>query len=184
MSLRADQYAKHCNDSFGPSRSTASLPGPEPTAKVAIITCMDARLAPEAQFGLELGEAHVIRVGGGRVKDAFRSLLASQWVLGTEEVMIVHHTDCGFQRASSELNAKLKVRAEAAEQLGGQQGLLSKAQREAELLSVQVMPITNDPEESVKEDLAWARASEALKKDKVSGWVYDTFKGTMSKVDI
>lgn len=55
---------------------------------------MDARLDVFKMFGLKLGQAHVIRPGGGRAPDALRSLIASEWVLQTEEIMVVHHTDC------------------------------------------------------------------------------------------
>lgn len=87
-----------------------SNPRPAPTAKIAIITCMDARLDPFQMFGLSLGEAHIIRVGGGRAPDALRSLIASEHVLGSEEVMVVHHTDCGFSKANSEDMVREEVR--------------------------------------------------------------------------
>ena len=68
-----------------------------PAKKVAIIACMDARLVPTRILGLEEGDAHVIRNAGGVVTDdAIRSLAISQRLLGTEEVILVHHTDCGM----------------------------------------------------------------------------------------
>jgi carbonic anhydrase len=68
-----------------------------PTRKLAIIACMDARLSPYALLGLREGDAHVIRNAGGVVTDdEIRSLAISQRLLGTEEVMLIHHTDCGM----------------------------------------------------------------------------------------
>ena len=72
------------------------LPMP-PARKVAIVACMDARVNPYPIFGLELGDAHVIRNAGGVVTDdEIRSLAISQRLLGTEEVILMHHTDCGM----------------------------------------------------------------------------------------
>src|SRR4051794_18435511 len=68
-----------------------------PAKKVAVLTCMDARLDPAAILGLEPGDAHVIRNAGGVVTaDEIRSLAISQRLLGTEEIILVHHTDCGM----------------------------------------------------------------------------------------
>ena len=71
--------------------------GPEPRRKIAVIACMDARLDPLAILGLSPGEAHVLRNAGGIVTDdVIRSLAISQRLLGTDEVMLVHHTGCGM----------------------------------------------------------------------------------------
>ena len=68
-----------------------------PRRKVAIVACMDARLLPARLFGLEEGDAHVIRNAGGIVTDEeIRSLAISQRLLQTEEIILVHHTDCGM----------------------------------------------------------------------------------------
>ena len=68
-----------------------------PAKKVAVVACMDARLQPNRILGLEEGEAHVIRNAGGVVTDdEIRSLAISQRLLGTEEVILIHHTDCGM----------------------------------------------------------------------------------------
>jgi carbonic anhydrase len=72
------------------------LPLP-PARKVAVVACMDARLDPAKILGLTEGDAHVIRNAGGVVtEDALRSLAISQRLLGTEEIVLVHHTDCGM----------------------------------------------------------------------------------------
>lgn len=68
----------------------------EPASRVAVLTCMDARLDPLHDLGLTLGDAHVIRNAGGRATDdALRSLLLSWHALGTREVLVIHHTSCG-----------------------------------------------------------------------------------------
>jgi carbonic anhydrase len=72
------------------------LPMP-PASRVAVIACMDARLDPARVLGLEEGDAHVIRNAGGVVTDdEIRSLAISQHLLGTEEIILIHHTDCGM----------------------------------------------------------------------------------------
>src|SRR5215470_5668082 len=67
-----------------------------PARKLAVVTCMDARLDPAKFLGLSEGDAHVIRNAGGRAADAIRSLVISQQLLGTREVVVIHHTDCGM----------------------------------------------------------------------------------------
>jgi carbonic anhydrase len=68
-----------------------------PARKLAVLACMDARLDPAKLLGLEEGDAHVIRNAGGVVSDdALRSLAISQNLLGTEEIILIHHTDCGM----------------------------------------------------------------------------------------
>ena len=74
----------------------ADLPMP-PGRKLAVVACMDARLIPTRVLGLEEGDAHVIRNAGGVVTDdTIRSLAISQRLLGTEEIVLIHHTDCGM----------------------------------------------------------------------------------------
>ena len=84
------------NKSFVQSFDKGDLPLP-PARKIAIVACMDARLNPYPILGLELGDAHVIRNAGGVITDdEIRSLAISQHLLGTEEIMLIHHTDCGM----------------------------------------------------------------------------------------
>jgi carbonic anhydrase len=84
----ADQYAS--------SFDKGGLPMP-PGRKLAVVACMDARLIPTKVLGLNEGEAHVIRNAGGAVTDdTIRSLAISQHKLGTEEIILIHHTDCGM----------------------------------------------------------------------------------------
>ena len=79
-----------------------SLPS-KPRRRIAIVTCMDARIDPLAMIGLQLGEGHVIRNAGGVITDdVVRSLCLSQRTLGTREILLVHHTDCGLQNLDEE----------------------------------------------------------------------------------
>ena len=81
---------------YAESFDQGDLPLP-PAKKVAVVACMDARLIPTRLLGLEEGDAHVIRNAGGVVTDdEIRSLAISQRLLGTEEVILIHHTDCGM----------------------------------------------------------------------------------------
>src|ERR1700756_53612 len=84
------------NEAYAASFDKGDLPLP-PGKKVAVVACMDARLNPYGILGLEEGDAHVIRNAGGVVTDdEIRSLSISQHLLGTEEIILIHHTDCGM----------------------------------------------------------------------------------------
>ena len=84
------------NKTYARSFNLGHLPMP-PARKLAIVACMDARLTVEQVLGLKTGDAHIIRNAGGIVtEDALRSLIISQQLLGTEEVIIINHTDCGM----------------------------------------------------------------------------------------
>jgi carbonic anhydrase len=84
------------NDTYAESFDKGDLPRP-PATKVAVVACMDARLNVYGALGLEEGDAHVIRNAGGVVTDdAIRSLAISQRLLGTEEIVLIHHTGCGM----------------------------------------------------------------------------------------
>jgi carbonic anhydrase len=84
------------NEGYVSSFDKGDLPAP-PARKVAVVTCMDARLNVYGMLGLTEGEAHVIRNAGGVVTDdAIRSLAISQRLLGTEEIILIHHTACGM----------------------------------------------------------------------------------------
>jgi carbonic anhydrase len=83
-----------------------------PARSVAVIVCMDARIDPAAALGLQEGDAHVpspqklviqvIRNAGGRASEALRSVIISQQLLGTKEIVVIHHTDCGMLTFSNE----------------------------------------------------------------------------------
>jgi carbonic anhydrase len=96
-----DELLKN-NEAYAASFDKGDLPLP-PARKTAVVACMDARLDPARVLGLEEGDAHVIRNAGGLVSDdTLRSLAISQHLLGTEEIVILHHTDCGMLTFSDE----------------------------------------------------------------------------------
>jgi carbonic anhydrase len=89
-------------ESYAERFDKGGLPLP-PARKVAVVACMDARLIPSRVLGLEEGDAHVIRNAGGVITDdEIRSLAISQHLLGTEEIILLHHTDCGMLTFSDE----------------------------------------------------------------------------------
>jgi len=140
------------------------LPLP-PARKLAIVTCMDARIVPSRAFGIEEGDAHVIRNAGGRARDALRSLVISQRLLGTNEIAVIHHTDCGMVTfTNSDLHAKVKS------DLG------------ADASNIDFLPFT-DIEESVREDVAFLLSSPLIPGDVIiRGFVYDVRSGKLNEV--
>ena len=136
-----------------------------PGKKVAVVACMDARLSPYGALGLKEGDAHVIRNAGGVVTDdEIRSLAISQRLLGTEEIILIHHTDCGmltftddqFKRAiQDEVGIKPPWSAEA----------------------------FGDLDEDVRQSIARIKASPFIpKKNSVRGFVYDVSDGRLREV--
>ena len=123
---------------------------------------MDARIDPARAFGISLGDAHVIRNAGGNAKDALRSILISEHLLGTREIILAKHTGCGmltFTNADA-----LKV---VANNVGT--GIVSST------FDFQPFP---DLEQAVKDDVEWLKGNGALPKDvAISGWVYEVETG-------
>lgn len=138
----------------------------KPKTKVAIVTCMDSRLHVAQVLGLALGDAHILRNAGGRVtEDMIRSLVISQQQLGTREIVVLHHTDCGAQTFTNE---------EFAVQL--------KRDLEVDVAGQDFLPFT-DIEESVREDIALLKQSPLTPDDvEISGAVYDVDTGRMTEV--
>ena len=103
-----DELLRNAED-YAARFTKGDLPLP-PAKKIAIVACMDARLDPQALLGLDTGDAHVIRNAGGVITDdEIRSLAISQRLLGTEEIVLIHHTDCGMLTfTDEELAAKLR----------------------------------------------------------------------------
>src|SRR5271166_3737416 len=96
MDISVIDEALSANQQYAKNFKLGHLAMP-PARKLAIVACMDARLTVEQLLGLKTGEAHIIRNAGGIVtEDAIRSLLISHYLLGTEEFMIINHTDCGM----------------------------------------------------------------------------------------
>jgi len=159
------QEFQKANAAYASSFSKGNLPMP-PGRHVAILTCMDARLDPARFLGLEEGDAHVIRNAGGRAsEDALRSLTISEQLLGTNEVVVIHHTDCGMLTFSNEdLRNKLK------------QELNADAEH------VDFLPF-KDLEQSVRDDVATIKSSPFIPKNiEVSGFIYDVRSGRLLPV--
>ncbi|KAJ7594915.1 carbonic anhydrase [Mycena floridula] len=96
------------NEKYSSGFTKGSLPMP-PAKKLFILACQDARVDPAESLGIELGEAHIIRNAGGCARDAVGSIVISQRLLGTHEIAVFHHTDCGMLIFSgSELRALVK----------------------------------------------------------------------------
>src|SRR2546423_3468035 len=90
-----DEFLRN-NEAYAASFDKGELPMP-PAKKLAVVACMDARIVVSRILGLEEGDAHVIRNAGGVITDdEIRSLAISQRLLGTEEIILIHHTDCGM----------------------------------------------------------------------------------------
>ena len=126
---------------------------------------MDARLDPQAVLGLELGDAHVIRNAGGVVsEDAIRSLAISQRLLGTEEIVLIHHTECGMLTFSDD-----DFRRQVYEDTGVRPPWAAEA-----------FP---DLDEDVRQSIARIKASPFVpRKDRITGFVYDVHDGSLREV--
>jgi carbonic anhydrase len=155
---------EHYATEFAQSKK-GSLPIP-PARKLVVITCMDARIDPAASLGLSEGDAHVIRNAGGRASgDALRSLVISQQLLGTEEVAVIHHTDCGMLTFTND-----RLRQICRDEFG------------REPSDVDFLPFS-DLEQSVRDDVEAVRTFPFVRSDtRVSGFVYDVRTGRLSEV--
>ena len=146
--------------------SSFSGPLPMPPAKgVAVLACMDARLDVYRLLGLHEGEAHVIRNAGGVVSDdVLRSLVISQRLLGTREVILVHHTDCGMLTFTDD-----EVKAD----IESKTGLRPHFALEA----------FSDLENDIRQSIARIKASPFVpNKDSIRGFVYDVRTGALQEV--
>jgi carbonic anhydrase len=136
-----------------------------PAMKVAVLACMDARLIPTRVLGLDEGDAHVIRNAGGVVTDdEIRSLAISQRKLGTQEVLLIHHTECGLLGLSDE-----DFRRELKEETGVEPSWHSGA--------------FSDLEQDVRDSIDRIRSSPFIpNKDSIRGFVYDVRTGALTEV--
>ena len=155
------QNAERYADSF--DRGDLPLP---PAKRVAVLACMDARLNPYGLLGLSEGDAHVIRNAGGVVTDdEIRSLSISQRLLGTEEIILIHHTDCGMLTFGDD---------EFRRQVQSDTGIKPEWAAEA----------FDDLDEDVRQSIARIKASPFIpRKDSVRGFVYDVKTGRLSEVE-
>jgi carbonic anhydrase len=140
------------------------LPMP-PARRVAVIACMDARLNPYGLLGLSEGDAHIIRNAGGVVtEDAVRSLAISQRLLGTEEIVLIHHTDCGMLTFRDD-----EFRRQIQEDTGIKPGWAAEA--------------FDDLEADVRQSIQRIETSPFIpRKDHVRGFIYDVKTGRLEEV--
>jgi len=153
------------NQEFAQGFAHGDLPMP-PARHVAVLTCMDARLHPEAFLGLKFGDAHVIRNAGGRASDdAIRSLIISSRLLGTTEYVVIHHTDCGMLTFSNDdLHTKLR------EETG------------ADASHIDFLPF-GDLAQSVRDDVKRIQESPLIARGtSVRGFIYDVSTGKLESV--
>ena len=152
------------NEAYAKEFTKGDLPMP-PRRRAVVVACMDARLDPAKALGLEEGDAHVIRKAGGRAADALRSLVISQQLLGTNEVIVLHHTDCGMLTFD---NATLHGICQ--ERLG------------VDAADMDFLPF-GDLEQSVRDDVVLIRSSPLIPDDiTVSGFIYDVKTGRIHEV--
>lgn len=142
------------------------LPMP-PGRHVAIVACMDARVNPYGIFGLSEGDAHVIRNAGGAITDdAIRSLAISQRLLGTEEIILVHHADCGMRTFKDDAFA-------------------SQIQDDTGIRPHWAAESFSDSADDVRQSAARIKASPFLPhRDLVRGFVYDERTGRLNEVKL
>ena len=152
-------------EEYAASFDKGDLPLP-PAKGVAVVACMDARLIPTKVLGLEEGDAHVIRNAGGVVTDdEIRSLAISQRLLGTTEIILIHHTDCGMLTFTDD-EFKRSVQDDT--------GI--KPEWAAEAFS--------DLDEDVRQSIARIQASPFIpNKDSIRGFVYDVHTGRLDEID-
>ena len=141
-----------------------ALPLP-PAKQIAIVACMDARLNPYGLLGLAEGDAHVIRNAGGVVTaDELRSLAISQRLLGTKEIVLIHHTDCGMLTFTDD-----SFRAQVLAETGVKPAWAAEA--------------FDDLDTDVRQSIARIQAEPAIPlKDNIRGFVYDVTNGTLREV--
>ena len=158
-----DEILEHNEEHVG-RFSRGSLPMP-PAKKLAVVACMDARLETGVLLKLVEGDAHVIRNAGGVVTDdVIRSLTISQRLLGTREIMLIHHTDCGMVTFTDE-----DLKQQILEDTG--------------LKPSFAMETFKDIDEDVRQSMARVHASPFIPhKQEVRGFVYDVDSGHLREV--
>ncbi|HEX5899362.1 MAG TPA: carbonic anhydrase [Solirubrobacteraceae bacterium] len=151
-------------EAYAASFDKGDLPLP-PARKIAVLACMDARLNPYGILGLQEGDAHIIRNAGGVVTDdEIRSLSISQRLLGTEEIVLIHHTDCGMMTFTDDA-FKRSIQDEV--------GIKPEWAAEA----------FDDLDEDVRQSLARIKASPFIpRKESVRGFVYEVETGRLREV--
>jgi carbonic anhydrase len=152
------------NERYAAGFSKSDLPK-RPAKKLAVVACMDARLDVHRILGLEEGDAHVLRNAGGVVTDhEIRSLAISQWLLGTEEIILIHHTDCGMRTFSDD---------DFRRQIHDDTGITPEWPSET----------FGDVDEDVRRSAARIEASPFIQKKDVRGFVYEVETARLREVD-
>jgi carbonic anhydrase len=151
-------------EAYAATFDKGDLPLP-PAKQIAIVACMDARLNPYGLLGLQEGDAHVIRNAGGVItQDELRSLAISQRLLGTKEIVLIHHTDCGMLTFTED-EFKATILADT--------GIKPSWSTEA----------FSDLDIDVRQSMARIMAEPSIPlKDSVRGFVYDVATGTLREV--
>ncbi|HEX3804892.1 MAG TPA: carbonic anhydrase [Solirubrobacteraceae bacterium] len=138
-----------------------------PTRRLAIVTCMDSRIDVFAALGLEGGEAHILRNAGGVITDdVIRSLAISQRRLGTREVMLIHHTDCGMQKLTDD-------------------GFRADLQAATGIAPAFAIESFTDVEADVRQSILRVRRSDFIPhRDVVRGFVYDVDSRRLREITV
>ena len=162
--MTATDDALQRNAGYAEAFDKGDLPLP-PASRLAVVACMDARLDVHRLLGLELGDAHVIRNAGGVVSDdALRSLVISQRLLGTQEIILIHHTDCGMLTFRDD-DVKDAILADT--------GLRPAFALEA----------FGDLDQDIRQSIARIQANPFIpNKDQIRGFVYDCAAGRLNEV--
>ena len=152
------------NDSYAHTFDQGSLPMP-PAKHLAVVACMDARLDVHKILGLEEGDAHVIRNAGGAVTDdAIRSLVISQRLLGTKEIILIHHTDCGMLTFKDD-------------------DVKNQIEKEVGVRPAFALEAFADLNDDVRQSIARIQASPFIPdKSSIRGFVYDVKTGKLNEV--
>jgi carbonic anhydrase len=160
---KTDELLKN-NEAYAASFDKGDLPLP-PSAKVAVVACMDARLHVYGILGLKEGEAHVIRNAGGVITDdEIRSLAISQRLLGTEEIILIHHTDCGMLTFTDD-------------------GFKESIEQEVGIKPEWAAEAFADLDADVRQSIGRIKASPFIpRKDSVRGFVYEVETGRLREV--
>ncbi len=152
------------NEAYAQAFDKGDLPLP-PAKGVAVVACMDARLNVYGMLGLKEGDAHVIRNAGGVITDdEIRSLMISQLLLGTREIILIHHTDCGMLTITDD-----ELRAQIQQEVGIKPGF--------------AIETFDDLEEDVRQSVGRIYASPFIPhKDSVRGFIYEVETGRLREV--
>jgi carbonic anhydrase len=152
------------NERYAASFDKGQLP-PPPAGKVAVVACMDARLNVYGALGLQEGDAHVIRNAGGVITDdEIRALAISQRLLGTEEIILIQHTDCGMRNFTDD-----DFKAAIEEETGIRPGWPAE--------------VFGEVEDDVRKSMARIKASAFIpRRDLVRGFVYEVETGRLREV--